>query len=224
MEREMPTRLVLIRHGESNSTVDRVVGGHAGCTGLSERGRRQAGALQERLARTGEFGPAPILLTSILPRAIETAEIIAPTLGGLTAERDCDLCEIHPGEGDGLTWEEFQERYRPAGPSSRNPYVAAAPGGESWAAFYVRVGTVLRQVAEKHRGETVVIVCHGGVIEGSFAALGNQPLRRPFDVSVVNTSITEWELMPFPGEERPPGGERWKLVRFNDAAHLYGVD
>ena len=225
MDASPTTRLVLIRHGESNSTVDRVVGGHAGCTGLSERGRRQSEALRERLTRTAEFGEAPVLLTSVLPRAIETAEIIGPALGGLTAERDCDLCEIHPGEADGITWEEFQERYRPPGPGARNPYAAVAPGAESWAVFYARVGAALRRAAEKHAGETVVIVCHGGVIEGSFAVLGNQPLRRPFDVSVVNTSITEWSRpIPFDPVAHPPEPERWTLVRFNDAAHLHDLD
>ncbi len=67
-----PTRLVLIRHGESRSTVDRVVGGHRGCTGLTDRGVRQAKALRDRLARTGELAGAAAVLTSVLPRAIET--------------------------------------------------------------------------------------------------------------------------------------------------------
>jgi broad specificity phosphatase PhoE len=223
MAMDTPTRLVLIRHGESRSTVDQVVGGHEGCTGLSDRGRRQAEALASRLQDTGELSDASVLLTSILPRAIETAEIIAPALGGLVAKQDCDLCEIHPGEADGLTWEEFRSRYMPAeGP--RDPYRVWSPGGESWANFMARVGTTLGEVAKRHAGETVVVVCHGGVIEGAFSAFGNQPLRRPFDVSLENTSITEWrwgDQATIPG--RPPGEVRWKLVRFNDAAHLHRV-
>jgi broad specificity phosphatase PhoE len=228
-EEQLPTRLVLIRHGESRSTVDRVVGGHEGCTGLSERGRRQALALRDRLARTGELGEAPVLLTSVLLRAIETAEIIAPALGGTSADRRCELCEIHPGEADGITWEEFEERYRRRGGASASPYRAAAPGSESWAEFFVRVGTALRRSADEHTGRTVVIVCHGGVIEGSFASLGNQPLRRAFDLSIENTSITEW-LRPPDGSSPGlgpvpyPGEVRWRLVRFNDSAHLYGVE
>ncbi len=220
MVMDTPTRLVLIRHGESRSTVDQVVGGHEGCTGLSDRGRVQAEALAARLNYTGELSDASVLLTSILPRAIETAEIIAPALGGLVAKQYCDLCEIHPGEGDGLTWEEFRARYMPAD-GARDPYRAWSPGGESWATFLARVGTTLGEVAQRHEGETVVVVCHGGVIEGSFSAFGNQPLRRPFDVAVENTSITEWCRT-----DGPPslggqvGGVRWKLVRFNDAAHL----
>ncbi|HZI36988.1 MAG TPA: phosphoglycerate mutase family protein, partial [Acidimicrobiia bacterium] len=78
-----PTRLVLIRHGESRSTVDRVVGGHRGCSGLTDRGVRQAKALRDRLTETGELAAATAVLTSVLPRAIETADIIAPAFSGL---------------------------------------------------------------------------------------------------------------------------------------------
>jgi probable phosphoglycerate mutase len=221
-----PTRLVLIRHGESRSTVDRVVGGHRGCNGLTDRGVRQAKALRDRLARTGELGPVAAVLTSVLPRAIETAEIIAPALGDVGVEQRCELCEIHPGEGDGLTWEEFSALYRPQGLATGNPYTAMAPGGESWAGFYVRVGEALLRAAGDHPGETVVVVCHGGVIEGAFATLGNLPLRRPFDVRIENTSLTEWCFEPTDVDLGNPGHRlaRWRLDRFNDRAHLAGLD
>jgi broad specificity phosphatase PhoE len=77
--RDPLTRLVLARHGESRATVDRMVGGHDSCRGLTERCRVQA---------------------------------------------------------------------------------------------------ALAGVATEHAGATVVIVCHGGLIEGSLMALGNLPVRR----------------------------------------------
>jgi len=200
---------VLVRHGESNATVDRVVGGHDGCTGLSRRGRQQAEALRDRLARTGELAGASVLLTSVLPRAIETAEIIAPALGDLKVEQDCDVCEIHPGEGDALSWDDFTARYGQG--EAESPFRPMAPGAESWAEFLVRVGRTLVRVVEDHEEECIVVVCHGGVIEGSFVSLGNMPLRREFRLATENTSLTEWE-------RRPDG--RWWLVRFNDTAHL----
>lgn len=213
-----PTRLVLIRHGESRSTVDRVVGGHEGCTGLSERGVEQAEALRKRLDRTAELKDCSALLTSVLPRAIETASIIAPAIGGLVAAEHCDLCEIHPGDADGMTWAEFEERYRKVGFGSRSPYAMHAEGSESWAVFFARVGAAFGRVIADHLGQTVAIVVHGGVIEASLAVFGNMPLRRGFDVSIANTSLTEWVR---PAEPHVgPEGERWKLVRFNDAAHL----
>ena len=220
------TRLVLIRHGESRSTIDRVVGGHEGCGGLTDRGVLQAKALYERLARTGELAEATTLLTSVLPRAVQTAEIIAPALGDLSIAQHCELCEIHPGEGDGLTWEEFGARYRPEGLATGNPYKAVAPGGESWAGFFERVGEALLRAATDHAGETVVVVCHGGVVEATFATLGNLPLRRPFDVRIGNTSLTEWSYEPVDGDLGNAGHRlaRWQLDRFNDTAHLASLD
>ena len=112
---EPATRLVLVRHGESRATVDRTLGGHESCRGLTERGRRQAQALADRLERTGELSDTSVLLTSVLPRAIETAEIVAPALGSLEIERDCDFCEFHVGEADGLTRRFTPTRLPPGG-------------------------------------------------------------------------------------------------------------
>ena len=121
---------MLIRHGESMAMVDSVVAGHEGCRGLSDRGRRQVEALRDRLAATGEVR-ADALVASVLPRAIETAEILAPALGGLPVEQDCDVCEQHPGEGDGLRWEEFEAKYRPeAGASTRTS--PSLPAARAW--------------------------------------------------------------------------------------------
>jgi 2,3-bisphosphoglycerate-dependent phosphoglycerate mutase len=214
-----PTRLVLIRHGESRASVDEIVGGHEGCRGLSDRGRRQVEALRDRLAATGEVR-ADALLASVLPRAIETAEILAPALGGLPVDQDCDLCEQHPGEGDGLAWAEFQAKYRPEG-WRFDPYEPMAPGGESVAEFNARVARALTKVAAEHRGGTVVVACHGGVVAASMISF----LGLPFQGGLVqlfsdNTSLTEWVLGDEDRDHPPP----WRLVRYNDAAHLAGVD
>ena len=56
-----PTRLVLVRHGESQVTVRRVIGGPRTCSGPSDLGRRQARALHDRLASTGELTPTVLL-------------------------------------------------------------------------------------------------------------------------------------------------------------------
>ena len=205
------TRFALIRHGESQAALDGVVAGVRGCTGLSERGREQVEALRDRLARTGEL-TADVLVSSTLPRAIETAEIIAPAVGAAEIERDCDLCELHPGECDTLTWVEYAERY--GVDMGADPYTPISPGGESLAEFNVRVGRALSRLAQQHEGRSVVVACHGGVVVGSVLALLGLPAQSwpTADLAVTNTSITEWERQ----------GGRWKLMRFNDAAHLAG--
>ena len=215
------TRIVLVRHGEAQSAVDGVVGGENGCTGLSELGRRQAMALRDRLARTGELPDVDALYASHLARAIETAEIIAPALDDPPVKPERELREFDAGEqADGMTWEEYERRY------PRDPwdaYRGRSPGAESWAAFSLRIGAALRDLAERHRGETVVVACHGGVVEQSVVALlGLAHHGELVTFDVANTSITEW-LRPDPDQPwwRPPG--RWRLIRLNDAAHLADV-
>jgi len=139
------TRLVLIRHGESRATVDEIVGGHDGCQGLTDRGRRQAEALRDRLVATGELADTAALYASILPRAVETGEIIAPALGHPELVSDCAFCEQHPGEADGMSWAEYTERYREER-TGFDPYVADAPGQESWAEFVARGGRRSRRL------------------------------------------------------------------------------
>ena len=207
------TRLVLIRHGEARAALERVVGGDRGCTGLSDRGRVQAEALRDRLARTKELS-ADVLLASTLPRAVETADIIAPSLGRLPVAQDCDLCELHPGEAEGLTFEEAQERW-PGDPWG--PGMNIAPGGERWDEFETRVASAIGRYAEAHAGQTIVAVVHGGVIANSFTALVGSPVLLG---DVRNTSLTEWSFRGTPWTVAEP---TWHLERHNDAAHLEGV-
>lgn len=212
MPDEPLTRLVLVRHGESRATVDRIVAGHESCKGLTDRGRLQAEALRDRLARTGELAGTTRLVASLMERARETAEIIAPALGGLEVDQRCGVCEIHPGPAaEGITWDDFEVSYGDM--LKRGPYHPWSPGGESWAEVNARVGAELTDLAEEHEGETIVVACHGGVVEASLITLGGLPLSRPFDMFIDNTSMTEWQ-------RRLVGGQlRWKLVRLNDAAH-----
>ena len=52
------------------------------------------------------------LVASTMPRARETAEIIAPALHDLAVMQDEGLCERHPGEADGMSWDDALEKYR----------------------------------------------------------------------------------------------------------------
>ena len=217
MLRDEVTRVVLVRHGEAQVYVDQVIGGHGSCTGLSDLGRRQAEALRDRVARTGELAGASVLYASILPRAIETAEIIAPALGDLKVRTECDLCEVHTGdEVDGLSWEELRDRYGDPVIAPGTEHVPWAPGAESWADFIHRASQMLWRLAREHEGATIVVACHGGIINASFTAFGNLPAaRRGFTLQAENTSLTEWE--------RDGDASQWRFVRYNDAAHLLDV-
>jgi probable phosphoglycerate mutase len=213
------TRLLLIRHGESQVYVDGVVGGLATCNGLSDLGRRQAAALRDRLAETHEFDPVDALIASTLPRARETAEIISPAIGNLPVVEDEDVCELHPGEADGMSYDDYVAKYGWRDMEA-NPDLELSPGGESIAAFHRRVGTALTRIADAHPDQTVVIACHGGVVDVGLRTLLGLGMVGGFDLYTENTSITEFVLAP--ATERRPT-RRWRLVRYNDAAHLAGV-
>lgn len=210
------TRLVLIRHGQAQTHVDGVLGGERTCNGLSALGRRQAEALRDRLKESGELDPVDALYASTLPRARETAEIIAPALGQLDVRVERDLREFDPGEGDGLTWEEFERRF--PRPEAFDPHLPRAPGGESWVQFGARIESALARLVTVHRDQTVVVACHGGVIEQAFH-LWDISVLRGVAIEVHNTGITEF-LWADPWPWHQPGEPSWRLVRHNDHAHL----
>lgn len=206
------TTLVLIRHGESNVTVNRVIGGYRTCSGLSDLGRNQADRLRERLAATGELA-ADVLIASNFRRAIETAEAIAPALDNLAIDIEPGFGEHDPGpEIDGMTFDGYVERF--GTPNWNDPDLDVFPGGETIAAFHERVGSALARVFEEHRGTSIVVACHGGVVDAAFRHLLRTASTGAFQLHTLNTSITEFTSVA--------SGE-WRLRRYNDAAHLHGL-
>jgi probable phosphoglycerate mutase len=207
------TNLFLIRHGEAICNVREVMGGHKGDLGLSDLGRAQAAKLRDRLSG-GEI-QADVLIASTLPRAAETAEIIAPALG-LKPLMDPDVREQIPGEADGLTFKEVRERPGFLDPRA-HPFNRLATGAETWGEFMLRVSTALERIAREYSGRTAVIVSHGGVIDGSFVHFFRMPSAwpPPAGFTTHNTSITGWTLRD--GNGTAP---RWRLERYNVIVHL----
>ncbi len=211
------TRLVLVRHGEAVCNVSGICGGLLGCRGLTELGRAQVEALRDRLLVTGELADTDALYASVLPRAVETAAIVAPALVGAGSAvvpetvTECGLCELHPGDADGLTWTEYTERFGTLDWDA-HPDQAIAPNGESWTGFVNRVDATLDTLAARHGGELVVVACHAGVVEASLLAkapvTGGLTGAR-LQLRTLHASMTTWEV----------DDGRWRLLAFNDAAH-----
>jgi 2,3-bisphosphoglycerate-dependent phosphoglycerate mutase len=204
-------RVVLIRHGEAVCNVSGICGGEIGCTGLTQVGRAQVTALRDRLATTGELAGCDALYASVLPRARETAELLAPVLLGPADSIRVrgDLRELHPGEADGLTWSQFTERF--GDPDwTVDPSCPIAPGGESWTGFVRRVADALDDLVAPHRGGLVAVACHAGVIEASL--LSKLPVAGGLDgarlqLRTHHASMTTWEV----------DGADWRLLAYNDA-------
>ncbi|HEV2405559.1 MAG TPA: histidine phosphatase family protein, partial [Ktedonobacterales bacterium] len=154
------THLYLIRHGEAVCNVDRTAptAGMKGDLGLTALGRQQAEHLRDRLAATGEI-EADVFIASTLPRARETAEIIAPAIGQPIIWDDA-MQELNVGEIDGVPWREIAATV----PDFRSePFRPIAPSGENWPQFILRVAAAFERIVREHEGKTIVVVCHGGV-------------------------------------------------------------
>ncbi len=203
-------RLILVRHGESHHAQRGIVAGLAGCAGLTERGVAQSRALAQRLAATGELSDAVALLSSPVPRARQTAEILAGALASGPVATDRGLCELDPGEADGLSWEDYRSRYG-AFDLSANPERPFAPGGESWSDFVGRVRATLGRLADRFDGRTVVAVTHAGFVVVSLLdrlAIPSAGERARLEPEL--TSLTEWRV----------ANAAWYLERYNDTFHL----
>lgn len=208
-------RLVLVRHGDAHAGFHGPIAGPKGCPGLTDLGRQQAAALRDHLERTGRI-QADVLVASALPRAIETATIIAPALGLEVADHDCGLCEVHTGEADGIDWAVYNETHG-SFDMEAEPDRPFAPGGDSWNSFHDRVRTTLERLARDHAGRTVVAACHAGVIMASMRLLlGMGDSHTSAHLRPTNTGLTIWEHVP--------DEETWFLRSFNEAEHLLHLD
>ena len=153
----MPTTIVLARHGETDWNRDGRFQGQADPP-LNEHGREQARQLGDQLA--GQRFAA--LYTSPLRRAHETAEIVAGRLG-LAVEPVHDLQEIDVGSWSGLTRDEVASRF-PAAYQRWLAFVAGWDDGESYDDLAQRVVPAVLRLANRHPGDRLLVVTHGGPI------------------------------------------------------------
>lgn len=147
-------RLLLVRHGQSEWNADKRLQGQADIA-LSGKGIRQAQTLAATINR---LAPAHVL-TSDLKRARHTAEL----LGYPDAEAGSGLREVHVGDWQGQRIADIiaadEARYLGWRAGTHTP-----PNGENWAQFVARTSSTIEAQREKHAGQTILAVCHGGVI------------------------------------------------------------
>ena len=99
------TRIIAIRHGETNWNVITRIQGHLDIE-LNDKGRWQA----EQLAAALSHEPIDAVYCSDLSRAHDTAKALATPLG-LTPNVIPELRERHFGDFEGLTWQELEDKF-----------------------------------------------------------------------------------------------------------------
>lgn len=190
----MTTRLLLIRHGQTDANVQRRWDGRTDLP-LTEKGRQQAQALAMWLVSHESID---VLYTSPLQRARQTAEPLERALGR-PAIVDPELIEINFGDCEGcatstvleqmphllLPW---QERYAVDAPDWR------WPNGEYERAYYERCRQAAFRLSRQHRGQVVAAVSHGGFIVPLIAWKRFGILGFAEELVVGNTSVTEFRF------------------------------
>lgn len=201
-----PTRLLLLRHGQTEHSAQARYSGRADLP-LTELGERQAAAATDRLATTDGV---EAVVSSPLRRARRTAEPVADALGVPLHVHD-DLIETDFGAWEGLTFTEASARDPELHTRWLTDTSVAPPGGESMDAVHRRVRQVRDQLIAEYGAATLIVVSHVTPIKSLLRmALDAGPsfLHR-LHLDVASLSIAEFY---------PDGPATVRLV--NDTSHL----
>lgn len=201
----MTTRVLLIRHGETDWNAAGRWQGHAPVP-LNAEGLSQSAALGRHIAHNGYRIDA--IYSSDLLRAVQTAGAIATPLH-LPVFQDKRLREVDLGDWQGLTRAEA-EAWDPERFAAFNAdwYNVPPPEGESRNDLKRRVRAAFDDITARHAGQTLVLVSHGGTLGMLIESLFGK-ISRP---TLSNTSIT------FIEQSAPDAS--WQLVRVAWAPHL----
>jgi broad specificity phosphatase PhoE/ribonuclease HI len=201
-----PTRLLMLRHGQTEHSAQRRYSGRADLP-LTELGERQAAAAAARLANTN--GVAAVV-SSPLRRARQTAEPVADALGVPLTVHD-GLIETDFGAWEGLTFAEARDRDPDLHTRWLTDTSLAPPGGESMDAVHRRVRRVRDQLISEHGAATLIVVSHVTPIKALLRmALDAGPsLLHRLHLDIASLSVAEFY---------PDGPATVRLV--NDTSYL----
>lgn len=199
------TRIIAIRHGETDWNVDTRIQGHLNI-GLNDTGRQQARRVAQALASE----PINAIYSSDLLRAWDTARAISDATGG-ALQAHTGLRERHFGVLQGRTFAEI-ELSNPEQSMlwrKRDP-VWAPEGGESLTQVSERITRAAFELGERHMGEQIVLVAHGGIMDALYRAATGQDIQAPRSWKLGNAAINRLLWTP----------DGLTLVGWADTRHL----
>lgn len=199
------TRLFVLRHGQTAWNAQARIQGQLDVP-LDDTGRWQAARLAQALA--GEELAA--IYSSDLRRAQATAEALA-AVSGLPVKLETALRERGFGRFEGATFAEIAQRWPDdAARWRRREFDFAPGGGETLRDFAARCVPAVALLAQRHRGELIAVVAHGGVLDCLYRAAAGIDLAAARTWEVGNARVNR--LL------HTDGG--FTLVGWNDAQHL----
>lgn len=166
------TTIHLVRHGETEWNLERRVQGQTESY-LSARGREQARHIGEQL----QAFPFEQAYSSSSIRAVDTARLILEYNPVPLSTRD-DLREIHLGCWEGRLHDELKEEFPEEHESYwEDPSRFYLEGAETFHQLQERAVSAIEDIAEKHAGQSVLVVSHGLFIKTVLSYYEGRHLR-----------------------------------------------
>lgn len=178
------TRLLIVRHGETEWNAEGRVQGHEDIH-LNDRGRAQVEAASLALAAE----PVSAIYSSDLHRAVETAHILAAP-HNLSVTVTPLLRERNWGAWEGRTMAEIEETDAAMASSWRQHEWVTPNRAEDYEALQKRVVSEICRISDTHTDETVLIATHGGAIKVFAAWVLCAPLASHGAMRVGNAGAT----------------------------------
>jgi probable phosphoglycerate mutase len=188
-----PTRLILIRHGETEWNV---IGRYQGQADppLNARGMDQAYQLVDAIRGAG----LDVLISSPLQRSQQTAQVLADALN-VPLHLESRLMEIHQGDWQERLRAEIAELYPDLFRRwETEPWQVTPPEGESLQQVQARVYAAVDDILAQHQGSCIGLVIHR--IPIALIRMRYQGLA-PDSVRTLDLPNTYWEEMPLDGIE-----------------------
>lgn len=213
-----PATLLIARHGEADTTRPGHLSDEDGW--LTPRGRREV----ESLAASLSTRRVAAVWTSAMGRAVESGGVAARRLGVGSFPLD-GLEEVHVGSLEGRR----RDDARMAGVLSAwaaGDLDVRVPGGESGHAVLARYHEALLTIADQHRGETVLVFSHEGVmafclprlsthLRDDLLALPSLPSAVPAEIEVGDDGVIvhSWPGQPDVGQPSAAAGPVRSVTR-----------
>ncbi len=196
-------KLILIRHGETDYTLQRRYCGHEDIP-LNARGIEQANYLRYKLKNI----KVDRVYSSDLKRTFQTAKII---FQNKIIYKRKKLREIDFGVFSGLTFEDVNRLYHDVYKAwLDNPANVKIPEGESLPGFVRRVEKSINEIFNQNMKKTVALVSHGGTIRVILLKMLRQDLDKFWNIQQDSTALN---IIGF--KNGIP-----EIIKINDTSHL----
>ncbi|MEW6713584.1 MAG: alpha-ribazole phosphatase [Nitrospirota bacterium] len=190
----MVKKIYLIRHGETEGAETKRYKGHIDVP-LSANGIEQIKRVAGYLVKTGSLDA---LYCSDLSRAVKSAEIIAEA-HGLKPIIMPELRERNFGLWEGMSFDEIREKWPDAFNAwAANPLEFSPINGENTVDVRDRAVKIFNEIIEKHKGDNIAIVSHGGINRVILCHLLGIPLENIFRVEQDYGCLNIIEMWDYP--------------------------